>query len=447
MSLPVVAIVGRPNVGKSSLLNMMARRMISIVDPTAGVTRDRISTICHHADRYFELVDTGGFGIEDHDNLTEHVERQITYAITQAAVVLFVVDIRDGVVHLDHEVARLLRKFDRPVLLIANKADSRDWDDRTGELYALGFGEPICVSAMHKRNREELCRHIAAMLDEHPEAGVPDESGMKLAIVGRRNVGKSTFINALAGQERVIVSEVPGTTRDSVDVQFEFNGRAFTAIDTAGVRKKGKLANSIEFYSYARAERSIRRADVVVLAIDASQTIGQLDKKLSGYIADQYKPCIIMVNKWDLARDRADTASYHEYIEKVLPGLSYAPITFTTAIEADNVAGTVDLALSLYEQSSTRVPTSRLNEALQVALAARPPSPRRGTRPARIYYMTQIDVCPPTLVLFTNNPVLIDETYQRFLVNRFHEMLPFAEVPIRLLVRSHHRDRDEAEQQ
>ncbi|HEY3787280.1 MAG TPA: ribosome biogenesis GTPase Der, partial [Urbifossiella sp.] len=278
MSLPIVAIVGRPNVGKSALFNWLAGKRISIVDPTAGVTRDRVSTVVQSGERYFELMDTGGMGIVDIDNLTEDVEQQIQFAIDSAAVVVFVVDIRDGIAPLDEEVAARLRVVNKPVVFAANKADTDKLATFSGEFPRLGYGEPVLVSAEQKLGKQELFDAIVKKLP--PDSGElpPADPALKLAIVGRRNVGKSTFINSLAEANRVIVSEVPGTTRDSIDVRFERDGKSFVAIDTAGVQKKATLANDIEYYSSHRAERSVRRADVVLQFFDARHRIGRVDK-------------------------------------------------------------------------------------------------------------------------------------------------------------------------
>jgi len=436
MALPIVAIVGRPNVGKSSLLNGLAGRRISIVEETAGVTRDRVSAIVDLDDNYFELVDTGGYGIEDHDDLTEHVESQINIAISQADVVMFVVDVREGILPLDRRVAELLRKRNLKVILVANKADAPKLDDMAGEFYSLGYGEPICVSALHGRNRGELVERVLQEL-KGLDTTEPKEEVMKIAVVGKRNVGKSTFINSLVGQERMIVSEVPGTTRDAVDVRFEQDGRSFIAIDTAGVRKKGKMndANGIEFYSYTRAIRSIRRADVVFMFIDATADVSQVDKKLARFIVDEYKPCIIVINKWDLAKDLAVTEDYAEYLDKMMPGLNYAPISFITATEGKNIQSLLDLAAGLYKQSNATVTTPQLNKAIKSITDQRVPSSKKKVGLPKIYYGTQIAVTPPTLLLFVNKPDFIDDNYRRFLTNRFRDILPFAEVPIRLLVR------------
>ncbi len=444
MALPVVAIVGRPNVGKSSLLNALARRRISIVDPTAGVTRDRISAVVDDDDCYFELVDTGGYGIEDHDNLTGHVEGQIALAIERADLVLFVVDIREGVLPLDQKVAELLRRRRLPVMMVANKADGPKLENQVHEFRKLGFGEAFCVSAEHGRNRVELLHQITGRL-QHLDTRKPADSVLTFAVVGKQNTGKSTFINSLAGEDRVIVSEVPGTTRDAVDVRFEKDGRVYIATDTAGIRKKRKILDQdIEYYSYTRALRSIRRAQIVFLFIDATAPVSQVDKRLARTISDEGKACILVVNKWDLAKDRAQMSDYHNYLDRVLPGLNYAPICFITAKEGKNIQSLLDLAGQVHKQQNTTVSTATLNKAIEQITAARAPSVRHKIGRPRIYYATQITTAPPTLLLFVNDPEKFDDNYQRYILNRLRELLSFAEVPIRLLLRHHHGRQDSA---
>jgi GTP-binding protein len=381
-------------------------------------------------------VDTGGFGIVDRDDLNEQVEQQIRFAVDQASLILFVVDAKEGALPLDQEVAGLLRKGQQPVVLVANKVDAPDAKTELGDFHTLGFGPPIPVSAMHRRGGDHLqdviIKNIAALAD--PNA--PSEPVMKVAMVGRRNVGKSTFINALAGQNRVIVSEIAGTTRDSVDVRFERDGRTYVAIDTAGLRKKSKIADDIEYYSLHRAELSVRRSDVVLLLLDATVEVGSVDKKLARYVADQLKPCIVVVNKWDLAKDRASTEDYGEYLAKTLPMLDYAPVAFTTAAEAKNVQSVIDLASELFKQSATRVSTSEMNEVVEALLATENlPRPKRGTGPVKIYYATQVAVRPPTIAVFVNDASRVTPVFERFLLRRLRDHLPFAEVPIRLLFR------------
>lgn len=434
MSLPTVAIVGRPNVGKSSLLNCLAGRRIAIVDPTPGVTRDRISVPIELGDGFVELVDTGGMGIEDVDELTRHVEDQIAYGMKAAELILFVVDAREGVTPLDRHVATMLRKLDKPVILLANKVDQAKVTGEVGELNSLGFGEPLLVSAVHNQGIADLVDMLASRLADVAEPS-PAEAVMKLAIVGKRNAGKSTFINSLIGEERVIVDKTPGTTRDSVDVTCVLDGRTFIVIDTAGVRKRRSMKADIDFYSNHRALRSIRRADVVGMMIDAAVPVSSVDKQLVGMIAEQHKPVLLVVNKWDLARDRVGGEDYAEYFAKVLPELRYAPISLTSAIEGTNVRETITLAEQLYDQASTRVGTGELNAHIAEILALRGPSHKSGTKPPKILYAAQVATCPPTIVCFVNDVRSFDRTYQRFLVNQLRLRLPYKEVPIRLLLR------------
>lgn len=443
MALPVVAIIGRPNVGKSSLLNALAGEMISIVEPTAGVTRDRVSTIIGKDERYFELVDTGGYGIVDSDQLSSHIEQQILQAIESANLVLFMVDIRDGVVPLDEKIAQLLRKHNLSVIGVANKADTAKMFPTAGEFSRLGFGDFLCISVQNNLNKAVLLDRIFDKI-AHMELRKPAEPVMKLAVVGKRNAGKSTLVNAIVGAERVIVSETPGTTRDAIDVRFEKDGKTIIVIDTAGVRKKSKLADSIEFYSYVRATHSIQRADVALFLIDATVPISQVDKKLAKFIADECKACIIVVNKWDLAKNVAVTDDYQEYLTKLLPGLWYAPIAFTTATEAKNVRGVLDLSAELFKQATMWIPTAKLNKAFDILRqekTSRPKGAKKGS--PRIYYATQVAANPVTLLMFVNKPELFDENQRRTLANRLRSMLPVEEVPIRLLVRSHRQDKSD----
>ncbi|MFN4242354.1 MAG: ribosome biogenesis GTPase Der [Tepidisphaerales bacterium] len=460
----MVAIVGRPNVGKSSLLNALAGRLISIVQDMPGVTRDRIAyplPVPLHdgkdaAVRYVELLDTGGYGFTDPTGLTEHIHHQIELAIARADLVLFVVDCQAGLTAADEHIARLLRERGLKVVLLANKADGDKADLSLSDFARLGFGTPLGISALNKRHLDDV---FAAIRDNLPLERAPaelPEPDMHIAIVGKRNAGKSTLVNAIAriyegeDADRVIVSEVPGTTRDSVDVRFEKDGHTLVVIDTAGVRKKRHMVtNDIEFYSFHRAERSIRRADVVLLLIDATEPVSEPDKKLAAYIASQYKPVVIVINKWDLARaefstradadgqpfdDTAAMAKYRDYLDKTLRHVDFAPIAFITARDGKNVQQVLDLARHLHKQASQRLGTGRLNAAIAQVFTERTPSHPSGKRP-RVYYATQTGINPPEIVLFVNNPSLITETYQRFLLNRLRELLPYPEVPIKLAIR------------
>lgn len=438
MPVPVVAIVGRPNVGKSSIFNWLSGKRIAIVDPTAGVTRDRLTALIKAGDRYFDLVDTGGMGIQDPDNLTLQVEKQIEAAIEEAQVILFVVDVRAGLMPLDEDVARRLRYVNKPVLCVANKCDTPELDPHAAEFYKLGRGKLVCVSAKQNRGKDDLLALLHDRLPEADDNEFHQASSLKLAIAGRRNTGKSTFINSLAQSERMIVSEVPGTTRDSVDVRFERDGKVFTAIDTAGVRNKGSISSDIEFYSMARSERSIRRADVVLLFHDPRARVSKVDKQLADYVLEQNKPAIFVINKWDLMVPMP-TSKFGTYMRATFPNLDYVPIAFITAKSGKNVQTVLNLAQNLHKQTSRRVSTGDLNKVIRQAMADQPPPLRHNRRP-KVYYATQVATNPPTIVLFTNGPELFDNTYERYLIKTFRDKLPFSEVPIKMHIRRKRRE-------
>lgn len=439
MSVPQVVIIGRPNVGKSSTLNWLAGVRIAVVDDQPGVTRDRLTHLMCHNDRFFELVDTGGMGIADMDNLTRHIEEQINLAIDSADVILFVVDNRDGMLPLDQDVARRLRAVDKPIILLANKSDDEKFDSQSDEFYRLGTGKPLRISTLQNRNRAVLLNTIVSKLpaayeDEAEEGSTEPE--MKVAIVGRRNVGKSTFINTLVSAPRMIVSEVPGTTRDSVDVRFELDGKPFVAIDTPGIRR-AKNQNDIDFYGTHRAQRSIRRADVVLLFFDATQRISKVDKQLCEYIAQQYKPCIFVVNKWDQLVNTMPTGKWVRYLQDAFGTMRYAPIAFITGQTGKNVKALINHSQMLFKQSRARVSTGQLNRMLRDAVRENPPPLARNREP-KLYYATQVGIQPPTIVVFVNDPALISKPYQRYLLGKFRDDLEFHEVPIKLYLRRRH---------
>jgi GTP-binding protein len=435
-AVPRVVIVGRPNVGKSSLFNWLVEKRIAIEDPTAGVTRDRLVQRVDLDGRAVDLVDTGGMGFDDPDGLTAEIDRQIAAGLAEAAVIVFVVDVRSGRVAADQEVAARVRKTGVPVLLVANKSDDPKHDLHAHEFDALGFGPPLVVSVRQNRNRADL---IAAIRGELPATAGEDVSAalpdMKLAIVGRRNVGKSTFVNSLAREERVITSPVAGTTRDSVDVRFEVDGHAFLAIDTPGLRRSKSRTSDIDFYSTHRAQRSIRRADVVLLFFDASEPIGKVDKQLAEEIVEGFKPVVFVVNKWDLYAGGVEKKEWTDYLRDTFRTVPWAPVKFVTATSGRNVKSVVDVAQRLFRQSRERVPTGRLNAILRAAVEANAPPTDTRHRPVRIYYATQAETAPPTVVLSTSAPQSVSETYRRYLLGVLRKETPFREVPIRLLVR------------
>lgn len=439
MAIPKIAIVGRPNVGKSSIFNWLAGKRVAIVDPTAGVTRDRVTFLLQRGERFAELVDTGGMGNVDPQGLTQDIERQITLALDEADLVAFVVDAQTGLTDEDRAVARRLRNFPKPVLYVVNKCDSDNLEYQASEFYKLS-PDILFVSVTANRGRERL---LDALFDNIPVETEADarEIVLKIAVVGKRNAGKSTFINALAQSERMIVSEVPGTTRDSVDVRFEHNGRVYLAIDTAGVRRQKSLADSVEFYSFARAQRSIRRADVVFHLIDAEVPLSKVDQQLNLYVLEQSKPCIFVINKWDTVKDKTTTEQFNDYISAEYPDLSFAPRVFITAKTGKNVHPLIDVAQSLFNQASARVTTGELNRLVGDAMATQAPPIRRNRR-LKIFYTTQVAIRPPTLVLFCNDPKLVDLSWQRFLVNFLRDRVPFEEVPIVLYFRPRQKEEE-----
>lgn len=461
--LPVIAIVGRPNVGKSSLFNRLAGERISIVDPTPGVTRDRISTIItinppndtdeeNALPRVAELCDTGGFGIyvaegkrfddagEDLAALAPDIESQIFAAVEGATIVLFTIDAQSGITALDEKIAQLLRRAgntDR-VIQVANKVDGPSWEVHALEAAKLGFGDTLPVSTKAGSGIRRLMEALWARLGSRHEEP-PASPEMKVAIVGRRNAGKSSLVNSLAGAPRVIVSEIAGTTRDSVDVRFESEGRIFIAIDTAGIRKRKSWADDVEFYSHNRTQVALRRADVAMLLLDATEPVSQVEKQLAGELVEAYKPTVIVVNKWDLVEAKQTPNDYLDYLTQELPMLNFAPLVFISAKNGDGTTDAVAMAFNLHTQASHRETTGKLNVLVQKILTERGPSSKLGTI-AKIYYISQIETNPPTIAMVVNKPELFEGAYEKYLLNRLREELPYSEVPIKLIFSARRRD-------
>jgi GTP-binding protein len=436
VSLPRVAIVGRPNVGKSSLMNRLAGRRVSIVEPTAGVTRDRISVVVREDGRAFELVDTGGLGLVDEALLKGHIEEQIQIALETADLILFVVDGKEGRVPSDDMVARKLRRLGKRVLLVVNKVESHYDELSSPEWLRIGFGDPLVISAKEGFGVHDLVERVATELPE-VRSQADEEAGddvLRFAIVGKRNSGKSTLLNRLAEEERVIVSDVPGTTRDAVDIEFEHDGKRLLAIDTAGVRKKKSVEHAIEIFAHSRGNESIRRAHVCVHMFDVREKISQVDKNLAAYCVEHHKPVILVGNKVDLAPaegpEAFDIEKWDKYIKQQLPGLDHAPVVFVSALEGTNVDGMLDLLFDLREQTTRDIPTARLNQELQAARERLLPS---GGNLPKLFYGTQVGTEPLSIVVFVNDPKLFKDQYRRYLEQRLRVAFDCEEVPIRIV--------------
>lgn len=433
MPIPKVAIVGRPNVGKSSLFNWLVGKRLAIVDDVAGITRDRMTRIIEEEGHYIELVDTGGIGINDVDDLSEEIEQQIQYGIEEADVLVFMVDAREGLTVLDQTIAKRLREMDKPIVLVANKCDAPKFDVAAEEFNRFGMGSPIKVSAEQKHGRDLLLEGIIQQLPDTTEEEFVGEPEMKIAIVGRRNVGKSTFVNTLTDSPRMIVSEVAGTTRDSVDVRFEMDGKTFIAIDTPGLKRSRAVRTDVDFYSTHRAQRSIRHADVVLMFFDGSQRLSKVDKQLVHYIQEHNKPVIMVVNKWDLMAEHMPTEQWSEYLREQFPSLWYAPIAFITGQSGRNVKKLIGHAQMLFKQSLERITTADLNRLIRAALLKHPPPIHNNKRP-KVFYATQVGIRPPTLVLMCNDPKSFQASYITYLKSVLHDQLSFGEIPIRLFL-------------
>src|SRR5213080_3828612 len=460
---PLVAVVGRPNVGKSTFFNRMIGERVAVVEDIPGTTRDRIYGDTDWNGREFTLIDTGGleFGsipvgqvglTGQPGDLMEHVQAQAELAIEEADVIIFMVDARSGITAADEEVAEQLRRTHKPVILAANKADSATRRQDAVEFYTLGLGEPITISSLQGTGTGDLLDLIVEALppeDEEAE-NVEDEDVVRVAIIGRPNVGKSSLLNAVLGFERAIVSEVPGTTRDAIDTEIEFKDRKLILIDTAGIRRRGKVGPGVEKFSVLRSTRAIERSDVAMLLIDASEGLDAQDTNIAGEIQDQAKGVVVVVNKWDLAQaqrraeregnfphpdEEIESAeAYRRIIAEGLKFIPYAPIVFASAKTGYHVKGLLETVLNVADMRYLRVPTSRLNELVQEAVRRHNP-PVTNNKALKIYYVTQTRVNPPTFVFFVNDPQAVHFSYERYLENRLREAFGFKGTAIRLFFR------------
>jgi GTP-binding protein len=461
MRQPVVALVGRPNVGKSTLFNRLTGERIAIVEDLPGTTRDRLYAPAEWTSRPFLLVDTGGLdvaatekaprktqqpealGVSSRDYVRE-IRQQAELAIHEADVVVFLVDAKDGVTAADRDVADILRRSARPVVLAVNKADNESRRQAALDFYDLGLGDPMAISALHGTGTGDLLDAVVALLPESEEETEPD--AVHIAIAGRPNVGKSSLLNVLLGEERTIVSPIPGTTRDAVDTRLTWDGQDIVLVDTAGVRRRGKVEPGVEKYSVLRTLGAIQRANVVLLVVDATAGITSQDEHVASFILEAFKSVAVIVNKWDAVPDKTgDTMTqYTHEMRKRLNFMDYVPIEFVSALTRQRVDRILPLALEISEQRLLRVATSLLNRLLRDAIAAHPAPSRQG-RPLKFFYATQAEVAPPTFVMFVNDPELVHFSYERFLENRIREVYPFKGTPIRLQFRprSQHEGRGE----
>lgn len=434
MAKPIVAIVGRPNVGKSTLFNRIAEKRVSIVDDTPGVTRDRIYADAEWTGHEFALVDTGGIDFNETDELLPAVRNQAKLAMEEADVILFVVDGKAGITDVDQHIVSMLRTAKKPVVVAVNKVDNLKGMTDSYEFYALGLGDPIAVSAVNALNLGDLLDAIVKELPEDVEV-VDEPDTIRVAVVGRPNVGKSSLVNALLGEERLVVSNIPGTTRDAVDTYFKQDGITFIFIDTAGMRRRGKIDAALERYSVIRSLRAIDRADVALMLIDASEGVSEQDKKIAGYVHESGRASVLVVNKWDLLeKDGKTSLRFTEMLRKELGFMQYAPVVFLSALTKQRVNRIPELVKYVAEQHAMRVSTSVLNQVIRDAVGINPPPSDRG-RKLKIYYATQASVRPPTIVIFVNDENLMHFSYLRFLENRLREAFGFEGTPLKLVVR------------
>lgn len=435
MARPVVAIVGRPNVGKSTLFNKLVGARLSIVDDKPGVTRDRIYGDCEWLGHRFLLVDTGGIEPRADDVILSQMRAQADIAIATADVIVLVTDLRSGVVATDQDVANMLQKSGKPVILCVNKCDSVGAPDpEFYEFYNLGMGDPIAVSAVHGHGTGDLLDAVIAYFPPESEEEEEDDT-IKVAVIGKPNVGKSSLINRISGQERAIVSDIAGTTRDATDTRIENQYGKFTFIDTAGIRRKSKVTDAIEKYSIIRARTAVERANVCVIMIDATEGFTEQDSKVAGIALDQGKGCIVVVNKWDAVEKDGNTM--REYKEKLAVDfafMKFAPFVFISAKTGQRVDRLFEQIAYVYAQSTMRISTGKLNEILGSATARVQPPTDKGKR-LKIYYMTQASVCPPTFVFFVNNAQLFHFSYQRYLENQIREVFGLEGTPVRFIIR------------
>ena len=432
---PIVAVVGRPNVGKSTLFNALAGEKISIVKDTPGITRDRIYADVSWLDMNFTLIDTGGIEPDSKDIILSQMREQAQIAIDTADVIIFMVDVKQGLVDADSKVADMLRRSHKPVILTVNKVDSFDkYMADVYEFYNLGIGEPFAISSINKLGFGELLDEVTSYFDKETAVEEEDER-IKVAIVGKPNVGKSSIINKLIGENRVIVSDIAGTTRDAIDTEITHNGKEYVFIDTAGLRRKNKIKEELEHYMIIRTVAAVERADIIVLVIDAVEGVTEQDAKIAGIAHDRGKATIIAVNKWDaIEKDNKTVNEYTQKVRQILSFMPYAEILFISAVTGQRLPKLFEMIDAVNENHSMRVATGVLNEIMSEAVAMQQPPSDKGKR-LRLYYITQVSVKPPTFVIFVNDKELMHFSYTRYLENQIRETFGFRGTPLKFIIR------------
>ncbi|OAT86407.1 ribosome biogenesis GTPase Der [Desulfotomaculum copahuensis] len=434
MPKPIVVIVGRPNVGKSTLFNRIVGGRVAIVENEPGVTRDRLYQDAEWAGRAFTLVDTGGLDLRETGEIAGGVRRQVELAVREADAVLFVVDARAELTATDREVAAMLRRNNKPVLLVANKVENFSRTEHLAVFYELGLGEPIPVSAAEGLNTGDMLDRLLAVLPPE-EAAEAQTDQIRIAVIGRPNVGKSSLINSLLGEERVIVSDVPGTTRDAVDIHLQRGEKHYVLVDTAGIRRKSRIDQPTEKFSVIRSLRAVNRCEAALVVLDAVEGVTEQDKRIAGYAHEQGKAAVIVVNKWDLVEKDTHTAGrFTETIRRELGFMTYAPVLFTSALTGKRTGRVLEAVDLVAEQSHLRIATANLNALIREALLHNPP-PAQKTRRLKIFYATQGGVNPPTFILFVNDPELMHFSYLRYLENQLRQAYGFEGTPIRFFLR------------
>lgn len=434
MRKPVIAIVGRPNVGKSTLFNRLLGTRSAIVESEPGVTRDRIYGEAEWFNKRFYVVDTGGIELDSTDDLLVQSRIQAEIAMEEADLILFVVDGRDGVTPLDESIAQMLRKAQRPVILVVNKIDTLELEMNIFEFYSLGFDKIIGISADHGKNVGDLVEMCFEYLP-HLDADDYEDDVIKVAVIGRPNVGKSSIVNSLLGQQRVIVSDIPGTTRDAIDTPFTWDGTSFVIIDTAGMRRRKKIEESIERYSVLRALQAVERSDVAIVVLDATDGVTEQDQRIAGFAEEKGKGIVLAMNKWDLVvKDSQTMNEYEQMVRQRLAFLPYAPLTFVSAKTGKRLTELLELTRYVANQHSLRITTGRLNEVLQEAMILTEPPSDKGVR-LKIYYGHQVGVKPPSFLLYVNRKDLFHYSYERYIENRLRESFGFTGTPIRIIVK------------